>query len=111
MLWESCPRSASSVWDATTFSKNRERLLAAVVAQPRAAALMFDEHFSVDGTLIQAWASHKSLQPTSTADDGGLPPSGRLFLRRAVTPAELARAEAQQRHTPQHDRSRSQARP
>lgn len=56
------------VWDATTFSKNRDRLLdgdvaqrllAAVVAQPRVRALMSDEHFSVDGTLIQAWASHK----------------------------------------------------
>ena len=53
------------VWDATTFSKNRDRLLdgdvaqrllAAVVAQPRVRALMSDEHFSVDGTLIQAWA-------------------------------------------------------
>jgi transposase len=60
------------VWDATTFSKNRDRLLdgdvaqrllAAVVAQPRVSALMSDEHFSVDGTLIQAWASHKSFQP------------------------------------------------
>ena len=73
------------VWDATTFSKNRERLLdgdvaqrllAAVVAQPRVAALMSDEHFSVDGTLIQAWASHKSFQPKSGVDDGGLPPPG-----------------------------------
>ncbi|QYU70810.1 IS5 family transposase [Leptolyngbya sp. 15MV] len=62
------------VWDASTFSKNRERLLsgdvaqrflAAVVAQPRVAALMSDEHFSVDGTLIQAWASHKSFRPKS----------------------------------------------
>jgi transposase len=60
------------VWDATTFSKNRDRLLeigiarqllAAVLAQPRVAALMSDEHFSVDGTLIQAWASHKSFKP------------------------------------------------
>jgi transposase len=60
------------VWDATTFSKNRDRLLdaditrkllAAVLSQPRVAALMSDEHFSVDGTLIQAWASHKSFKP------------------------------------------------
>ena len=71
------------VWDATTFSKNRDRLLdgdvaqrllAAVVAQPRVSALMSDEHFSVDGTLIQAWASHKSFQPKPDAD-GGDPPS------------------------------------
>ena len=56
------------VWDATTFSKDRERLLdgdvaqrllAVVVAQPRVAALMSDKHFSLNGTLIQAWASHK----------------------------------------------------
>lgn len=78
------------VWDASSFSKNRERLLsgdvaqlllAAVVAQPRVAALMSDEHFSVDGTLIQAWASHKSFQPRSPqsgppADASGPPSSG-----------------------------------
>src|SRR5213595_3817165 len=53
------------VWNATTFSKNRDRLLegeiaslffASVVAQARAADLLSDEHFSVDGTLIEAWA-------------------------------------------------------
>lgn len=68
------------VWDASRFSKNRDRLLdgdvaqrflAAVVAQPRVAALMSDDHFSVDGTLIQAWASHKSFQPKPDAE----PPS------------------------------------
>ena len=71
------------MWDATTFSKNRDRLLdgdvaqrllAAVVAQPRVRALMSDEHFSVDGTLIQAWASHKSFQPKPDVG-GGDPPS------------------------------------
>ena len=81
------------VWDASTFSKNRDRLLdgdvaqrllAAVVAQPRVAALMSHEHFSVDGTLIQAWASHKSFQPKPASDPGppagdgpGAPPAGR----------------------------------
>ena len=73
------------VWDATTFS-NRERLLegdvaqrllAAVVAQPRVAALMSNEHFSVDGTPIQAWASHKPFQPRDGSDDGRAPPAGR----------------------------------
>ena len=69
------------VWDASTFSKNRERLLAgdvaqrllaAVVGQPRVKALMSHEHFSVDGTLIQAWASQKSFQPKKdgAGDDG-----------------------------------------
>jgi transposase len=74
------------VWDATTFTKNRDRLLdaevtrrllAAVLAQPRVAALMSDEHFSVDGTLIQAWASHKSFRPKEVPDDGSEPPAGR----------------------------------
>ena len=75
------------VWDPTTFSKNRDRLLdgdvaqrllAAVVAQPRVRALMSDEHFSVDGTLIQAWASHKSFQPKpdSNGSDNGSPSGG-----------------------------------
>ena len=57
------------VWDASSFSKNRERLLAsemaakffrAVVEQARAAGLLSDERFTVDGTLIEAWASEKS---------------------------------------------------
>jgi transposase len=68
------------VWDASSFSKNRDRLLAgdiarqflaAIVAQPRIKALMSDEHFSVDGTLIQAWASHKSFQPKAQPEAGG----------------------------------------
>src|SRR5215471_4342985 len=59
------------VWDATTFSKNRERLLkgevaegffTAVVEQARAQGLLSDEHFTVDGTLIEAWAGHKSFK-------------------------------------------------
>jgi transposase len=59
------------VWVATVFTKNRDRLLegeianlffASVVAQARAAELLSDEHFSVDGTLIEAWAGQKSFQ-------------------------------------------------
>lgn len=59
------------VWVATVFSKNRDRLLegevaclffAGVLAQARSANLLSDEHFSVDGTLIEAWASQKSFQ-------------------------------------------------
>jgi IS5 family transposase len=59
------------VWVATVFSKNRDRLLegetaslffAGVLAQARAAELLSDEHFSVDGTLIEAWAGQKSFQ-------------------------------------------------
>jgi len=60
------------VWDVTVFTKNRERLLAgdiacsflkAMLADPQVQALMSDEHFSVDGTLIKAWASLKSFKP------------------------------------------------
>jgi len=60
-----------AVWDATTFTKNRDRLLEAdvakeflaqVVAQARAQDLTSDEHFTVDGTLLEAWASQKSFQ-------------------------------------------------
>jgi IS5 family transposase len=81
------------VWDASTFSKNRDRLLegdiarqflSAIVSQSRVKALMSDEHFSVDGTLIQAWASHKSFQPKqaeaapcdSDEPPGASPPPG-----------------------------------
>jgi transposase len=77
------------VWDATTFSKNRERLLSgevadgfftAVVEQARANGLLSDEHFTVDGTLLEAWAGHKSFKPKddpearrSDDDDPGNP--------------------------------------
>ena len=69
------------VWDVTVFTKNRDRLLdgeiaakflRAVLAQPRVKALLSDEHFSVDGTLIQAWASTKSFRPK---DGSGEPPA------------------------------------
>lgn len=68
------------VWDVTVFTKNRERLLAGDVAakflatvlgQPKVKALLSDEHFSVDGTLIEAWASVKSFRPK---DGSGEPP-------------------------------------
>jgi transposase len=76
-----------TVWTATTFTKNRERLLsgdiaaaffAAVCDQARAADLLSDEHFTVDGTQLQAWASQKSFQPredgpTDPPDDPGNP--------------------------------------
>lgn len=71
-----------AVWDHSTFSKNRDRLLAgeiagrfldAVLAQPRVKRLLSSDHFSVDGTLIQAWASLKSFKPKDggPSDDGG----------------------------------------
>jgi transposase len=68
------------VWDFTVFSKNRERLLEADVARAffvevgqlaREQGLLSDEHFTVDGTLIEAWAGQKSFKPRT----GTLPPS------------------------------------
>jgi transposase len=70
------------VWDATVFCKNRDRLLdgeiarrfmTAVLNLPRVRQLLSSEHFSVDGTLIEAWASMKSFVPK---DGGGPPASG-----------------------------------
>ena len=68
------------VWVPTVFTKNRDRLLnteiarkllAAVLAHKEVAPLLSDEHFSVDGTLIEAWASMKSLQPKAPPDGSG----------------------------------------
>ncbi len=62
----------AKAFDASTFSKNRQRLLdhdiadrffAAVVAQAKLRRYVSSDHFSVDGTLLEAWASHKSFQP------------------------------------------------
>ena len=73
------------IWNHSSFSKNRDRLLASDVAtaffqqvrqQADAAGLLSDEHFSVDGTLIEAWASLKSFHPI-TDDAASLPPDGR----------------------------------
>src|SRR2546423_1212891 len=72
------------VWDHSTFSKNRDRLLAgeiaakflsAVLAEPRVKRLLSSEHFSVDGTLIEAWASLKSFRPKDPPD-GSTPAGG-----------------------------------
>jgi transposase len=67
------------VWDATTFTKNRERLqqsevfekfMTALLRHPKVAPLLSNEYFSVDGTLIEAWASHKSFKPNDGSGDG-----------------------------------------
>ena len=71
-----------SVWDHSSFSKNRDRLLggdvaakflAAVLAQPRVKRLLSSDHFTVDGTLVKAWASMKSFRAKDGSDD---PPDG-----------------------------------
>ncbi|BEH60136.1 hypothetical protein BpKM390_13810 [Burkholderia pseudomallei] len=71
-----------AVWDHSVFSKNRDRLLehevveaffTEVMSLADKQGLLSREHFSVDGTLIQAWASHKSFRPKDGSDD---PPAG-----------------------------------
>jgi transposase len=66
------------IWVPTTFTKNRERLQAGEVfgrfmkvllTHPQVQPLLSDEHFSVDGTLIEAWASQKSFQPKDGSGD------------------------------------------
>jgi transposase len=68
-----------AVWDPTVFTKNRDRMLKsdiaglffqAVVEEARVMGLLSDEHFSVDGTLIEAWASQKSFQKKDGANSG-----------------------------------------
>lgn len=69
-----------AVWDATTFTKNRERLqsgdifekfMTRLLNHPQVKPLLSDEHFSVDGTLIEAWASQKSFRPKDGSDCDG----------------------------------------
>ena len=67
-------------WDASTFSKNRDRLLegdvaawflATLMARPRVKRLLSSDHFSVDGTMIQAWSSMKSVKPIEPGEEPG----------------------------------------
>jgi transposase len=71
-----------SVWNHSVFSKNRDRLIEhdavtelfnATVEMADKRGLLSGEHFSVDGTLIQAWASHKSMRRKDGSDDGRPP--------------------------------------
>lgn len=71
-----------AAWDHSVFSKNRDRLLEgdiaakflrAILSQPKVKRLLSTDHFSVDGTLIEAWASMKSIKPK---DGSGTPPTG-----------------------------------
>ncbi len=73
------------VWDPSTFSKNRDRLLdaelsrellQAVLAPAREQKLLSTDHFSVDGTLVEAWASMKSFQPVAADDEDDSGPGG-----------------------------------
>ena len=79
-----------AIWDVTVFTKNRERLLRgevserlllAVVEQARAQQLLSEEHFTVDGTLIQAWANRRSFKQKPDPPDRGTGFGGKKLLR------------------------------
>ena len=89
------------VWVPTVFTKNRDRLLttdmsrkvmAAILAHREVAPLLSDEHFSVDGTLVKAWASMKSFQPkaddTPPDDAPGCPPGPDTAIEEPDQPTE-----------------------
>jgi transposase len=78
------------IWDVTVFTKNRERLmkgevaerlLLAVVEQAHAHRLLSEEHFTVDGTLIQAWVNRRSFHEKQDPPDKGTGARGRKLLR------------------------------
>jgi transposase len=88
------------VWVSTVFSKNRDRLLttaiarqflAAILADKAVAPLLSEEHFSVDGTLVEAWASMKSFQPKTDAD--GETPADDAGLGQEGNPPQETAAE------------------
>ena len=79
-----------AAWDATVFSKNRDRLLQgevsqrlllAVVEQARAQSLLSEEHFTVDGTLLEAWANRSSFAPKDPPPPKGTGARGKKLLR------------------------------
>ena len=83
-----------TVWKHSVFSKNRDRLIMhdavtelfnATVEMARTKGLLSGEHFSVDGTLIQAWAGHKSVRRKDGSDDGRPPENWRGEKRRNDT--------------------------
>lgn len=83
-------KAEERVWDATVFSQNRERLIAGEVAQKffqkvrqqaAEAGLLDDEHFKVDGSLIEAWASRDSFVPKDDPPQRGTGARGRKRLR------------------------------
>jgi len=92
-----------AVWAPTTFTKNRDRLLDGDIAaaffeavrhHADADRLLADDHFTVDGTLLEAWASHKSFRPHDEDP-----------LGRQQSPRRLSRPAADQRHAPLDHRS------
>ena len=104
-----------AVWVPTVFTKNRDRLLttdvarkflAAILAHKDVAPLLSDEHFSVDGTLIEAWASMKSFQPKSGADGSEPPAGGSAEAGQASAEAQACESAAPA-ETPMADKGRN----
>jgi transposase len=98
-----------TVFDASTFSKNRDRLLTHEIAQgflssllglEEVKGLLSGEHFSVDGTMLKAWASMKSFRPKSSSGED--PGTARASRRRrgAMARSTSARRSARTRRTP-----------
>ena len=96
------------VWDATVFTKNRDRVLGGevakvffqeVLAEARRRSLLSDEHFTVDGTLIEAWASHKSFKPKdqNDSDEGGSNPSVDFRRQRRTNDTHASRTDPEAR--------------
>ena len=93
----------AAVWDHSVFSKNRDRLLegdiatrflAAVLDQPRVKKLLSTEHFTVDGTLIEAWASLKSFKPRDGSDE---PPAVAAAMPKPTSMARSGRTRRMSR--------------
>ncbi len=102
------------VWNHAVFSKNRERLLNQELAQrffaqvkSQAAGLMSDEHFTVDGTLIEAWASHKSSS-VRTGMRTEVPALAAIFMARS---GATIRMSPRRTRTPDSIRNRRDRRP
>ncbi len=97
------------VFDASTFSKNRDRLLTHEIAQeflssllglPEVKGLLSAEHFSVDGTMLKAWASMKSFRPKGASDEGRGPARAIRLNRGAMAKSTFARRSGRTRPTP-----------
>lgn len=83
-------KADDAVWDTTVFTKNRERLMAGevsqkffdrVLEQASGVGLLEDEHFTVDGTVIEAWASRKSIEKRKDPPQRGTGARGRKMFR------------------------------
>ena len=99
------------IWHPTTFTKNRERLLndqvmgsflEKLMAAPEVKPLLSDEHFSVDGTLLQAWASHASLERIDGQDD-------RHLRHQALERVLVSQKKARNEHRPRPEAERGGA--